>query len=100
MEYIKTFEKFNEEDVTRSNISKMKNLAPDGYDFTKKELTETATKKLNAYWNQVLNHKELREETKDKRTESDWEWIRNYSLGQQKCLSYLIDNKFVKKIKK
>ena len=91
-----------EETVTRETLYDINHLAPSGFDFSAKKLTEKAKKKLKGYWLCTVNLNEKCQEMVDDReagheiTSFDWKWKGNYQASVNNCFTYLRNNKFIK----
>jgi len=94
-----------EDKVTRDNLYEVNHLAPSGFQFSAKKLTEKANKKLKGYWLCTVNYNEKVQEIADDRkkgfeiTSFDYKWQGNYANSQTTCLLYLKHNGFLKKQK-
>lgn len=90
----------NEDLVTRDTIGKFNHLAPEGYTFAKKKMTEKATARLRGYWLQTVSYNEKKQEMAADTERKDYgfniEWLVRYQNGQHNCFAYLRDNGFLK----
>jgi hypothetical protein len=97
-EFRKIFENLNPEKPLEDTIGYGANpkVAPTGYVFSAKRLTEMGRKRLAGYWIMCANINDK------KATDGQWindEWMQQYQNGKMSCLSYLINNGFLKKSK-
>lgn len=78
---------------------------PIGYEFTSKKLTEKAKAKVSAYWINAIDAKETKDEYLDLMRKGDREyvdriqWHNKYTFAYQRCIGWLSDQRFIRKIK-
>lgn len=89
-------------EVNESHYDYDATAAPEGYSFASRKLTEKAKMKLKVYWNQRASYLDCQDDLDKDREEGrkvSYDWVNRYSNHMDMALSYLHDNKFIKKNK-